>query len=375
MKLALYYPWLHTRGGAERVVLEYVKNSKHDVTIFTNYYTPEKTFDEFKNCKIVTLSNGNIESFFTRAMIGLNMVIKKIKQLEEFDAMILYGSGITELVAIRNHDIPILIYTNTPLRVAHSMYEETIASYKNPIKKLLFFFGVSGYKILEKIAWKKASSIASISEEAKRRAVKAGLTSEDKIKVIYVGVDTSKFKVSTTQENYFFVPGRFKKYKRFELAIKSFNEFVKVHEDFKLVIAGSQDDKNYIEYLKSISSQNVEIRTSLSDQEMLDLYEKCFALLFTAKNEDWGIVPLEAMACGKPVISVSEGGPLEYIESGENGLLVNADEKEMTEAMERLVADKDLLERIISNAPKTVERFKWTEMAEKLDKEMENLAR
>jgi glycosyltransferase involved in cell wall biosynthesis len=67
---------------------------------------------------------------------------------------------------------------------------------------------------------------------------------------------------------------------------------------------------------------DVDFVESPSDSTLIDLYQRCIGVLFPAQNEDWGLVPLEAMACGKPVIAVNRGGPTESLLHGETGFLV-----------------------------------------------------
>ncbi len=83
-----------------------------------------------------------------------------------------------------------------------------------------------------------------------------------------------------------------------------------------LKIAGSGPD---LESLKNSSSPNVEFLGRVSDDQLRELYEGCIALVFP-QEEDFGIVPLEAMAAGKPVIAYRAGGALETIVEGETGI-------------------------------------------------------
>ncbi len=70
-----------------------------------------------------------------------------------------------------------------------------------------------------------------------------------------------------------------------------------------------------------------------SDERLIELYQQATALLFTAPNEDWGIVPLEAMASGTPVIAVASGGPCESVVHGETGWLLEGRPKAFADQM------------------------------------------
>jgi glycosyltransferase involved in cell wall biosynthesis len=79
------------------------------------------------------------------------------------------------------------------------------------------------------------------------------------------------------------------------------------------------------------------MRGAVSENELIDLYSRCKGLVCTAIDEDFGLTPLEAMASGKPVVAVREGGFVETVLNGRTGLLVNADKDELARAV-RLVS-------------------------------------
>ena len=138
--------------------------------------------------------------------------------------------------------------------------------------------------------------------------------------------------------------------KRQNLAIEAFKGFYERNKNFKMIIAGRVDDnkysKEYLESLKAISREYpVEFALFLSIGEVYDMYANCYATLFAAKNEDFGLTPLESMASCKPVISLNEGGPRETIVDGVTGFLVE-DVKGMTEKMIYLAANRDETKKI-----------------------------
>ncbi len=85
------------------------------------------------------------------------------------------------------------------------------------------------------------------------------------------------------------------------------------------------------------------IRMNVSDEELLALYRNALAVLCFQKNEPYGLVPLEAMACGRPVIARNSGGLADNVVHGENGLLVeDGSEVSAAEAVARIVSDREL---------------------------------
>ncbi|MGC8680391.1 MAG: glycosyltransferase, partial [Candidatus Micrarchaeia archaeon] len=106
----------------------------------------------------------------------------------------------------------------------------------------------------------------------------------------------------------------------------------------------------------------------------VDLYSKCTAFIFMGLDEDFGIVPLEAMASGKVVISIDEGGPKEYIKNGENGLLASKLD-EFAEDMNWIKNRPYHMEEIGKRAKQTSYNFTWFNFFTKMDKVLNNILR
>jgi glycosyltransferase involved in cell wall biosynthesis len=100
---------------------------------------------------------------------------------------------------------------------------------------------------------------------------------------------------------------------------------------------------------------------------MRALYRSSFATLFTALNEDWGLVILEAMASGKPCVAVRRGGPCEIVRDGEDGLLAAPEPSAFAEAMLRLAGEEGLHARLAANGPAAAARFGWPAFVRQLD--------
>jgi glycosyltransferase involved in cell wall biosynthesis len=113
-----------------------------------------------------------------------------------------------------------------------------------------------------------------------------------------------------TSGDYFFVVSRLGEYKRVDVIVEAFN---RLGWPLKVVGRGPQ-----AEYLKRIAKPNVEILDALPDEVVTRMYHECRAFVIAA-NEDFGITPVEAMACGKPVIALGQGGFLETVIEGETG--------------------------------------------------------
>ena len=100
---------------------------------------------------------------------------------------------------------------------------------------------------------------------------------------------------------------------------------------------------------KSAAFKGVDLllQQEISNEELLQLYSTSKAVLCCGHNEPYGLVPLEAMACGLPVIAVREGGFVDNIDSGKNGILVNRDPLEMAAVLEEVLLNDDLRRKLI----------------------------
>jgi len=119
------------------------------------------------------------------------------------------------------------------------------------------------------------------------------------------------FPAAVRPENFFLIVSAFAPYKRIDLAITAFNRL-----GYQLKIIGTGQDQ---EKLKKMAGHNIEFLGWQSDEVIREYYRRCQALIFPGV-EDFGIVPLEAMSCGRPVIAFGEGGATETVVEGVTGI-------------------------------------------------------
>ena len=255
-----------------------------------------------------------------------------------------------------------LLYVHTTPRIFTSEYDYYLELYRNtsPIISLFLPLGKLIFNRLYGKSLKKASIVVCNSAIVKSRIRK------------YYGVDAVVLHPCVSVDN--FNPGTFNRYflyvSRYEplknhmFVIKAFDKFYSHRKNFKLILAGASNTNDvttsYIDSLKSYVNDHklpVEFIFNESHERIIELYRNCYTVLFAARNEDFGYIIIEGMACGKPVISINEGGPSEIIQNGSDGFLVNSIE-EMTEKMLSLAESDMELGRISANARKTaVEHF------------------
>jgi glycosyltransferase involved in cell wall biosynthesis len=135
--------------------------------------------------------------------------------------------------------------------------------------------------------------------------------------VIYPPIETSKYK-HKLPKNYWLSINRITPLKRIELQLKTFSKLPKE----KLFIIGNIENNNYYNFLKKQKPNNVTFLKTIPEIELVKKLSECKGLLFTAKDEDFGMSPVEAMASGKPVIAPNEGGYKETV-TNKTGILID----------------------------------------------------
>jgi glycosyltransferase involved in cell wall biosynthesis len=137
-------------------------------------------------------------------------------------------------------------------------------------------------------------------------------------KVIYPPVDTGFFTPAsgeTSAGDYYLVASSLEPYKRIDLAVDAFS-----HGRRRLVIAGKGTLQRQLRArARSAPRSAIEFLSEVSDEKLRDLYRHCRALIFPGL-EDFGMTPVEAQACGRPVVCYGAGGAIESVIDGETGV-------------------------------------------------------
>jgi glycosyltransferase involved in cell wall biosynthesis len=130
--------------------------------------------------------------------------------------------------------------------------------------------------------------------------------------IIYPPVNIDKFTIQENKEDFYIAASRLVSYKKIALIVKAFNKL----PDKKLKVIGSGPQRKYIE---KIANKNIEILGYVEDTEIVKKIQSAKALVFAA-DEDFGILPVEAQACGTPVIAFNKGGVKETVLENKTGL-------------------------------------------------------
>jgi len=362
VRIALFHPWIKSRGGGEKVILEILKNKNHEVDIYTWVYDKENTFDEFEKFKINVIAP-KIAKKLSRYYVlrGLFFPISLFSKipLEKYDLFLISTSGLAELITLRNHKPgKTFSYVHTILRAS---YSEDIKwnlkhRYKDSFSKLLYLIAAKIYLKLEKISWKKIDVAIFNSELSFQRTKKHDLINGKKTHIIHPPIEVDKFKkLKIKKGDYFLYVSRFHPTKRQDVLIRAWSEFTKKHPEYRLILGGNIENRKYFDHIKNLArkTKNIEIRTNVQDDERLKLFAGCLAGIFIPFIEDFGIVPFEILATGKPLITVNKGGYTDLIKEIPQVTLINEkyNEKEMIketmEGLERFLRSKVKPKKII----------------------------
>jgi len=380
MRVALYYPWIYLTSGAERVILELSGRSRHEWTLFTSHFEPQNTFPGFAGRTVVPIGNISVSRSVGAVLKSAWKVLNLRLPLEDFDALVVVCEGIGDFLLFRNSSLPAISVCLTPLRLAFDQeYRTRALESRSRLERLAIGIGSWAFCLVDRLAWKRYTRVFCISEEVKKRATSGKLAGSEKLEVAYVGLGFEPRTPSDCFERFFFLPGRIMWTKNIQLGIHAFRKFREhnpAFRDFRLVVAGIVDKKSETYYAEiralAEATGNVEFSVFPSDAELSSFYARCYGVLFTAFNEDWGIVPLEGMAFGKPVICVDRGGPRESVKHGTDGFLEPPEAERFALRMAELAGNPARAAEMGRAGHLNVQRFSWGTFVNRIDDEIDS---
>lgn len=312
-RVALVHHWLVSSGGAERVLYE-LHQMYPDAPIYTAAYIPEK-FLEFQDADVRTTFLDKIP-FLKRKhqlfpmFLGLPF---KTLDMSEYDLVISSCAAEAKYVRTNSNTLHIC-YCHTPVRYYWTDYEWYMKH--PPFGKLNWLARLVLPLVIQPLRWidyRGAQGVDVYLANSKHVQERIKKYYHRDSTVIYPPIVTGKLaSMPSGPRDYYLIVGRQVSYKRLDLAVDAFNEL-----GLPLKVAGAGEE---IARQKLRAKPNIEFLGRVSDEERDQLFAGAKGFVFPPE-EDFGMVPLEAMAAGTPVIAYGKGGALEYVKEGETGTL------------------------------------------------------
>jgi glycosyltransferase involved in cell wall biosynthesis len=328
MKIAIFHDYIGTIGGGEKLVLTLARELKADV-ITTDVDKDSVRKMEFEDINIISLGD-------TIKLPPLKQISASIK-FALCDYSTIYDffifSGNWAYFAAKRHK-PNLLYCHTPVRAFYDTYDILFQRQSLTIKPI-FAIWVAIHRRISEHYMNYVERIVANSINTQSR-IKKYLNMDSK--VVYPPVDTMTYNFKEFGDFWLSV-NRLYPEKRIDLQIEVFRSI----PDKKLVMVGGftegDHSSKYVEKIKSDLPENVELRSEISEKELVDLYSKCKGFITVAIDEDFGMTPVEAMASGKPVICTKEGGYVETVINGKTGIFVKPEISEIVDAINVISKD------------------------------------
>jgi glycosyltransferase involved in cell wall biosynthesis len=321
VRVAIFHDYFGAIGGGEKVVIEMAKILDADI-ITTDTEALQKMDPDVR-----VISLGPTPRFPGLKQVAASLKFYFCNFSGDYDLFILSGNW-AHYAAHRHH--PNIWYCHTPVRAFYDLYPVFLER-QSMLACQVFRIWVQIHRTFDQRSVGNIDTIITNSKNVQSRIRNVyGRDAE----VICPPVDTSRF-YHDGYGDFWLSVNRIYPEKRIELQIEAFRQL----PGERLVIAGGyaagDHAARYAEKLKQQLPPNVTMRGELPEQELVDLYATCKGLICTAMDEDFGITPLEAMASGKPVVAVDEGGFRETVTS-QTGMLMNPDVQNIMIAVKQI---------------------------------------
>jgi len=326
-------------GGAERVVAA-MAEAFPDATIFTSATDRNRLLPELSGRRIINTwmdALPGIRKHFKKYFMFFPAAFRSLGPVNA-DVTWISSSGFAKWIPLSRRTVSIC-YCHTPPRFLwepdnYLCYEIGNVALRAVVRCAVSLLRKSDYRCAQRIDHFIANSHC-VQERIRKFYQRDS-------HVIHPPVNVQRFEIATEADDYYLVLSRLIGYKRIDLAVQAFNLLRK-----RLVIAGEGPDR---ERLERMAGPTIHFLGGVSDNQAKSYLERCRGLIFPGR-EDFGIAPVEAQACGKPVIARAADGALETVIPQETGVLfANATPETLAEAVEHAERIKWVPYRIRENA-------------------------
>ena len=313
MKIALVHDYLVQHGGAEKV-LKCLCELFPNAPIYTLVYDEGAMGDTFAHCNIHTSSLQKVPFSRKTHRIFPMLMPMAIEEFDfsRFDIVISDSSSFAKGI-ITGPDTLHISYVHTPMRYAWDDCQKYTKDFGFPrIIKKLVPFAMNGIRIWDRVSSDRVDRYIANSKFVARRIKK--YYNKDAI-VINPPVNVNDFYAdSKNVDDYYLMVGRLIAYKKHDIAIEAFNK-----SGLPLKIIGRGPE---LASLKKRAKANIEFLERVDDKDLPKYYARAKAFIFP-QEEDFGIVAIEAMAAGRPIIAYHGGDIVEHVENKKTGVFFN----------------------------------------------------
>ena len=302
LKIAVVHDWLTGMRGGEKV-LEIIFEIFPNAELFTLLYNKGSVSPIIADRKIHTsfIDKLPFKSKKYRHYLPLFPTAIELFDFKEYDLIVSTSHCVAKGVRTPPNTLHIS-YVHSPMRYVWDMYEDYFGEDKIGFLQKMIIPPFANYLRM----WDVTSSnrVDYFIANSKHVANRIQKYYRREASVIHPPVNTETYKKSDITEEFYLVISALVPYKKIDLAVDAFNQ-----SDKSLVVVGEGPEKSK---LLKLAKGNIKFVSGIKSTELNDYYSKCKALIFPGE-EDFGIVPVEAQSCGKPVIAFARGGALETV--------------------------------------------------------------
>lgn len=390
MKIAVFHDL--PSGGAKRTLYESMKRLSQRHTL--DVYTLDTADREF--CNLEEVSNAEIVFHYSpsrlfKSPFGRLNQLQRWKDLHKLDRL---AQVIATTIDQRGYDIVfaqpcmwtqaplVLRYLRTP--AIYFCHEPPRHAYETQFqdddKKSSWRSGINNVDPFIRLYQATAQQFDKLATRSAKLVLVNSIFIRDRVKQIYgidpivsyQGVDTDVFYPVTSNErdSYVLSVGAIQPHKGYDFLIESFGYIEKRIRPSLHLIGNMENprEQNILQALAMEKGVDLHIEVGVDQETLVRRYNGAVLIAYAPYNEPFGLVPLEAMACGKPVIGVNEGGVKETVINEYTGLLVERDARKFGEAVKFLLETPALIDQYGRNGRmNALENWSWDKSVDKLE--------
>lgn len=296
MRCAIVHYWLLGMRGGEKVVEELCRVLPRP-DIFTLFYDPERVSPFLRSHKIMASFLNPLRHYY-RSCLPLMPIALEHFDLRGYDLVISSESGPAKGV-LTSSATRHVCYCHTPMRYLWDLYPAYLHEWTHSTLKRAVMAPLANYlRLWDSASAMRVDEFIANSRNVQKRIWRSYRRSSE---VIYPPVAVDGF-YTTVPDDYYLIVSELVSYKRIDDAVRCFTRTRR-----RLMIVGGGPEYSR---LKSMAGETIEFYGRVPEAELRDLYARCRAVVLPGE-EDFGIVPVEALASGKCVIALGRGGVLE----------------------------------------------------------------